>query len=418
MARVIATGPAPPSNAAMAGGHFGAEAGQAFSQQLMNEHERRRREKLLNPMREALLEQLGDDETRMSPTQLLIRTKAQDPRAFSEMMNDPAMFQHVAAIGEVMTPRQPEPESFSRVVSSDSDLNRRFGLGIPDGSNARVEFTRDPQTGAVMKADVVAGFGTPQTQVNIGAGETQFAKELAKLDAEDIQRVREDGADARGRLPSMAQARAALEGGAFTPGSFGNTRAALARMGDLLGVNVGLGDAATAEQMEAASDQLSLAAAERLSRATNMSLGLARNTVTSLSRTPEGNKLILDMLEREADLQIREERLVNEFLSEHGAVRSEDGRHLNQVRAQFQHENPVVTERMFRNMMRESEADRPSLKSMLRGAGEEVKLIRFAGEVDRMSTEQLRDYASQLDEDKWEQLPNNVRLKIMQRLQE
>lgn len=394
----------------MLGAALGGGLGQGVGEQLGLQAEARR----LNPMREALLEQLSSQEGSLTPQQQLLLTAAQDPTQFAMMARDP---QQMAMISQLAAPAKKEPSVFSRVVSGDDPLNQRFGLGIPPGKQARVEFTRQPD--GLIEASVQGAFGGSGTTINLDPGGTTFERELGKLNVEDVKTVRESAEQARSRQGALLQARVALEKGAFTPGAFGDTRAFLARVGDLVGVDLGLGDAASAEELQAASDQLALAAAERLSRATNMSLGLARNTVTGLNRTPEGNKAVLNMLEREAQLQIEEAEFVNEFVAKHPqGVDEETGKTLAVARMEWRRDNPVVTPEMLTEMEKLAESDAPSIQELLGEGRERIKLIQHAGEVDRMDTAELADYAASITQEEFDQLPLPVRRRILERLQD
>lgn len=140
--RVIATGPAPPSRASMLGAAFGGGLQEAMSESIPRAMVIRRRARELNPLREAILQRAQNQGGQMNPAQAMLVAQAQDPVNFARMMENPQRLQSTAAVSQMLTPEQPESRTFTRVVSSDSDLNSRFWLGIPEGEHALVEFER------------------------------------------------------------------------------------------------------------------------------------------------------------------------------------------------------------------------------------------------------------------------------------
>lgn len=102
--------------------------------------------------------------------QTAIRNVISSPEFFTEFAENPAVASELQTtlMESFQQPEAPEAPTTTRVVSGDSQLNRQFGLGIPENENARVEFVTDPQTGQVRNANVVAGFGGGGTTVNVG----------------------------------------------------------------------------------------------------------------------------------------------------------------------------------------------------------------------------------------------------------
>lgn len=101
-----------------------------------------------------------------------------------------------------------EPEDMgARIISGDSPENERFGLGIPEGEKARVEFTRDPD--GTVRGSVLGRFGRSDTNVTTNVklppAESKFNETLGKGEADEILKIREAGSQAQLIAPELSQ---------------------------------------------------------------------------------------------------------------------------------------------------------------------------------------------------------------------
>lgn len=88
----------------------------------------------------------------------------------------------------------PGPVSLgTRVISGESQLNQRFGLGINAGESGRVEFLREPDGN--IRADVKGKFGGDGVTV-INQGESEFQKNLLGDLAKPVTQMQQAGLDA------------------------------------------------------------------------------------------------------------------------------------------------------------------------------------------------------------------------------
>lgn len=409
MARTIATFSGGPSRGAL----IGEQAGQAFQQAFQDALGQRQQQRQLAELGSPMLEPL---QASQSP---IAQGLAGSPSMVGQLMQSP---QGLQVLQSMTQPAAPEARPFVRVISGDSPLNEMLGLGIPQGEFARVELERMPDGTLQVAGGVQARFGGEGTIINVGAGEREGEVQLARLDADFVKGIQEDAERARTIRTPLAQMRAALDAGAFTPGAFGETRRGLAQIAELVGINpvaIGLGQTADAESMEAASELLAVQVAEQLGRVTNMSLQMARGTVPNLLRTAEGNKLIQEIMERSAVHDIERSRFVDSFLAEHGNFRTPEGRSLRAELMEWDRKNEVRIDDLFDDMERLADQPVRQLSDVLReGAEATRRLPQRVGEVRRMSSSQIEQLVNSLTREQAERLPPEVRAELVRRRRE
>ena len=195
----------------------------------------------------------------------------------------------------------------------------------------------------------------PTALVNItNVKERKEAEELAKIDSKTYQDILDAGNRSANTKGIVAQARAALESGAFTPGAIAPTRLFAAQLGQLLGVDIpGVENAATGEAMEAAFNFLAVEGAKELSRATNMQVGLVKSAYPQLARTLEGNTLILDMVDAAANRNTGRMEFAMNFVREHEGFRPDKAESLlalDQAMYKWDSNNPIISDKHQKRM--------------------------------------------------------------------
>ena len=154
------------------------------------------------------------------------------------------------------------------------------------------------------KADVVS-------LTNQYASEKKTTEQLDK-DAESARKTKEAIAPTLALLEPVRQGKKP----AFSTGAGGPTRLFLGQVANtfdsIYGTNLSPtvqkyvgGDPTAAEAMDASMAQLKTAAAESLSRATNLQITVLTDAFPSLSKTPEGNLILADLLNRSADRTLK-----------------------------------------------------------------------------------------------------------------
>lgn len=123
------------------GGFFGNMVGQGFGE--------RRLGKQLNPMRQAMLDAIGQEDPAMpfSPEQEMIRTAASDPRQFARLAGSQA---GALALGQQFS----KVRTRDVVIDHANALNEQFNLGIPEGATAKVTLQFGEAPGVVTGASI------------------------------------------------------------------------------------------------------------------------------------------------------------------------------------------------------------------------------------------------------------------------
>lgn len=142
--------------------------------------------------------------------------------------------------------------------------------------------------------------------------ETAEQKGLGEADIEEIKAIGAKARSGSNILPYIRTFRAASESGQFTTGSGAGIMKSLSGWAEYLGMDaeaMGLGGKAIADVMETSGNQIVVGMAEQLGRSTNLSIDILRQAGPGLFKTPEGNKLAMDLLETVAQRDIAIDRM-------------------------------------------------------------------------------------------------------------
>jgi hypothetical protein len=208
-------------------------------------------------------------------------------------------------------------------------------------------------------------------------GETKFAEELGRLDAQRVDDVSEKAGVAHNKLVEIERMKIALESGRFTPGAFGHGRHFISQMAELVGISSddiweGLGDPAVADTLDAASMKLAAEAAKDLGRITNMSLGFIRDSLPALTRTRAGNEIIIEVMQRAAQREIEIAQLADEYVNTYGTLRPKDAPSFFEARNRLEKQDPIISEELKRRIEQGSRSAPQSWKDVLGGDREEL----------------------------------------------
>jgi hypothetical protein len=161
------------------------------------------------------------------------------------------------------------------------------------------------------------------TTVNLGdKASTSIITNQNDYETKEVAELNKAAEAARTTRAALAPVRVMLEPvrkgerPAFETGGFGDTRLAAGQAISYIDktFNLGVGenvnkvlggDPKAGEVLEASMARLQVAAAEALSRATNLQVGLSQDMFPKLSRTPEGNLMIADILDRTSERTLR-----------------------------------------------------------------------------------------------------------------
>lgn len=239
-------------------------------------------------------------------------------------------------------------------------------------------------------ADVAPG--TPL--VTIEADETAFLKGLGKSEAEEVTRIRTDARVAQRAKAEIERSRLAIESGRFTTGVFSDARVFLSRLAEFAGADEKtkdlLGDAATADTIDAASARLGIEVAQKLSRLTNMSLTFIERGLPGLARTPEGNRILLEVMDRTSDREIEIAAMAETFVNRHKSLRPENEASFFDKVADLEKNDPIITPELRQSIIDGSQNAPKSFKDIFE-KGKDI----LGGDVPTFSTpEEVNDLPS------------------------
>jgi hypothetical protein len=249
---------------------------------------------------------------------------------------------------------------------------------------ARRELTSASREGRAIRQKLAGALGIPEseisqeqvmsflkkgggTTVTIGAegkGKEAFAKATAEADVKRIASQVGAATQATKDKVEIARMRAALDAGDFKTGAFAQQRQFVARLANFLGLDEDnpvleeIGNARTSDTLDAAVNKMAINEAANLGRITNMSLGFVKDSLPSLTRTPEGNRILIDVMDRSADRQILLGKVAEEYQRNFGSLNPTDDvwkeRYPNIPRMSFSEaaanieaKDPVVNEEMI-----------------------------------------------------------------------
>jgi hypothetical protein len=178
-----------------------------------------------------------------------------------------------------------------------------------------------------------------QPLVSMGAGETEYHKELGKGFAQDYREIQKAGSDALSNKTRYARAKQLIEKAKGQTGMGGEARLFGKRLGKLFGIEVG--DVGTLEALKGMSVDLTMDVVQKTKGAvSNKEMELFAQTAPGLSNTYEGNLLLLEMYERLATLKQEEAKLARDYAKRNGKF---DAGYYD-AQAKFHEENPLFTE--------------------------------------------------------------------------
>ena len=187
---------------------------------------------------------------------------------------------------------------------------------------------------------------------------------MGQLDAKRVVKLESDAQQAFLDKAEAQRITAALNSGGFTPGVFPDARHFLARLADFAGAGPEIknlvGDAAIADTLDAASAKLGIAVAEKMGRFTNMSLQFVKDSVPNLARTPEGNRILLEVMTRTADRQIEVASMADKFIQQYGTLRPKDEKTYFQAVRDLEEKDPLITPELEKRIKEGSKQIAPS----------------------------------------------------------
>lgn len=220
----------------------------------------------------------------------------------------------------------------------------------PDGSRTWETSADARGKGAPEKGALVSIDNTTES-----ARARAFGKAAGEFEAETLKGAVEQGRRAQADLVEIGRIKEASEGGTFQTGSFSDLRRGVAQFARLIGPETAetvegiVGSAATADTIRAASRKLALNEIPKLGRTLKAGLTLIQETLPDLSVTPEGNRILVEVLERVAQRQIEAATLAETYMRL-GTAFPEDGPSYDAALARLEADDPILTDDLRRRI--------------------------------------------------------------------
>ena len=199
--------------------------------------------------------------------------------------------------------------------------------------------------------------------------ETSFSKGVGEGEAKAVNQMNDEARIAYRNLDSITQQRAAIESGRFQTGAFADWRLFAARTAQLFGapeeVITSIGDAETADVLDSAMNRMAVNEAGKLSRVTNLSLGFIKNALPNLMRTPEGNKVLNEVMERAENRKIQLAAMANEYAREHKTLNPKGVPSFAKMQADLEKADPVISPELYERIADTSKKSPKSLREAL-----------------------------------------------------
>lgn len=203
--------------------------------------------------------------------------------------------------------------------------------------------------------------GGPVVNIN-QTQESSFAKQFGQDEAKLVTDLRQSSLTARQTKTSLKQMRSALEGGQFVTGAASGIRKTAATFAALIGIpgeqiSPLIGSAASAETIDQAFNALAIQLSkEGEGRMTNLFLRNIADSLPNLARTPEGNKIIVDIMDRVADRQIEMAQLAEKFSREKKGLTPEKGPSFFDALDKLEENKPVIDDALAKRITEASNA--------------------------------------------------------------
>ncbi len=199
-------------------------------------------------------------------------------------------------------------------------------------------------------------------------GEGRFVEKLGELSAEKIGKLNDNAQAATANLTEIDRMKAAMDSGRFQTGALGDFRANAARFAEFLGapdeVKKAIGDAATADTLEAATKRLALNEIPKLERTLVAGLKIVQESLPSLSRTPEGNKILLEVMERMSNREIQMAELANNIAETQKDPRKVGNEMLKSMR-ELEKRDPIITDELRQRITDGTKSAPKSLRDII-----------------------------------------------------
>lgn len=201
--------------------------------------------------------------------------------------------------------------------------------GLPQGFIARISAsgidyasaTPEEKTALLEQwlRDQERGNSAGATRINLNTG-AQTAEGVTQIALKDYETVSTNATTAQGKLNNLAAMEAMLDAG-MTTGRLDNLLTPLRGYAASLGIDAG--DLSQEQLFGSISNRLALqarGAGEMPGPMSDRDIQFLQNMVPQIANTVEGNRLLIDVLARQAQREIDLLQLANQYIAEHGTL--------------------------------------------------------------------------------------------------
>ena len=287
-------------------------------------------------------------------------------KAFQEAEAKDNLFRqrHNIPPGTALTPEQRAVSQRGEITAKQQGLDARATLDARLGRPA-TDAERVKEAGAAPQGPMVTF-----TEMS------SFKKEFGKGEAKVALEMRADGLKAEEDLVQLKLLRAAFESGNFRTGPVADLRQFASQLAIFVGAPPEvldlIGDAKTADVIQASISKLLVEEAGNLSRVTNLSIGLVKDSFAKLSRTLEGNIVLVKVFERVAERRIELARMAAQMASRDSTLFPANKPSFDDERAALEKRDPVIPESLITEIKTVSDAS-PVVKDAVKGAAKKGK---------------------------------------------
>lgn len=240
---------------------------------------------------------------------------------------------------------------------------------VAEGPNVNMTPIIDPnnpdQSVMVRDADAIGQqpapsgqYMSPEETLRLEEGKMIIAADQKKLEA-----LQEKASQAKALSQQLQFFGAGLEAGNFTTGPFGNLRYEFGKLVQFFGLedqidmeSLAAGGQEAAEIMNTSSGLIAAAYADMMGRTTNMQLGFIQEMIPGLLKSPEGNALIVESMNRAANRTLMANRIAEQYMSDYNSLRPKNKNSVWEEISRVELANPLVDD-AFINKMREVSQD-------------------------------------------------------------
>jgi hypothetical protein len=235
-------------------------------------------------------------------------------------------------------------------------------LGKRDGEKKLALFKqvygRDPKTPDEFDKAFTGGVkgGTNISITNEEKATNKFIETLSKNEANTASKAYTASIDARSQLVEIAHLKETLTNGKFKPGPAAGFRLYMGQVAQFFDIDTSdipaIGDPKSGEAFQAGIARLATEASKNTTRI-RLAFEFIQRSMPELSKTKEGNLLILEVMERIANRRIEIGNLLPEY-KKHGGLMPMDGFPAFSTKlGQLEKDNPIIDEDLKKRMSAE-----------------------------------------------------------------